>query len=52
MKILFRTDGNAQIGFGHLIRCVSIVNEIRKQSELLPLEIEFLGLFPMQHKKF
>ncbi len=45
MKILFRTDGNAQIGFGHLIRCVSIVNEIRKQSELLPLEIEFLGSF-------
>ncbi len=45
MKILFRTDGNAQIGFGHLIRCVSIVNEIRKQSELHPHEIKFLGSF-------
>lgn len=44
MKILFRVDGNLKVGFGHLIRCISIVKELRTRN-LFNIDLLFLGSF-------
>ncbi len=44
MKIFFRCDGNSKVGLGHLIRCLSIANQVKKTAAMqrLSLEITFL----------
>lgn len=44
MKVYFRTDASHTIGFGHLVRCISLAKSLRKAD--LSLEIYFIIKFP------
>lgn len=35
MKIIFRCDASADIGLGHLIRCLAVAKEMRKQKQII-----------------
>ena len=35
MKIVFRCDASADIGLGHLIRCLAIAKELQKQNQII-----------------
>ncbi|HOE03768.1 MAG TPA: hypothetical protein PLZ52_01005 [Bacteroidales bacterium] len=43
MTLLFRIDANREFGFGHLVRSISLVNELRSRSMPMLLRIVFAG---------
>ncbi|HPG72759.1 MAG TPA: hypothetical protein PLM49_00600, partial [Bacteroidales bacterium] len=45
MTLLFRLDANQEFGFGHLVRCISLVGELRNRKPAENLRIVFAGNF-------
>lgn len=40
MKIVFRCDASSDIGLGHLIRCLAVAKELRRQNQIVFATIE------------